>query len=339
MADPITQPQRQGLLGGFFGPQGRDTRQRLALALEGLTQNPNQALIGQIQTDIQDRKAEGERNRTLEWLSTLNTPEAQRALQYAQATGDVVGAAKMAMTPADPMAAINLEKAQIELQRLKDGIDMDPNVQSSAPLPDQSGVVLTMRDGSVQVRTVGGELLSGQPALDYVRKSQEQAAEYQRSIYGARREGTLGAEAAAAAPGELALFNTIEFQVNDLLNDPYLPNMLGPVQGRLPNVSAEAARVQGKMNQISGGAFLQARQLLKGGGAITDFESRKAEEAFLLMNTAQNEEDFRKAMQNFLDAVRAGLPKLQTAAPAAGGVATPEGLSQDDLRYLGVGSN
>jgi hypothetical protein len=115
--------------------------------------------------------------------------------------------------------------------------------------------------------------------------------------------------------------------------------MLGPVQGRLPNVSAEAARVQGKMNQISGGAFLQARQLLKGGGAITDFESRKAEDAFLLMNTAQNEEDFRKAMQNFLDAVRAGLPKLQTAAPAAGGVATPEGLSQDDLRYLGVGSN
>jgi len=243
------------------------------------------------------------------------------------------------MQPADPMAAINLEKAQIELQRLKDGVDMDPNVQSSAPLPDQSGVVLTMRNGSVQVRTVGGELLSGQPALDYVRKSQEQAAEYQRSIYGARETGKLEAGAAAAAPGELALFNTIEFQVNDLLNDPYLPNMLGPFQGRLPNVSAEAARVQGKMNQISGGAFLQARQLLKGGGAITDFESRKAEEAFLLMNTAQNEEDFRKAMQNFLDAVRAGLPKLQTAAPAAGGVATPEGLSQDDLRYLGVGSN
>lgn len=100
MADPITQPQRQGLLGGFFGPQGRDTRQRLAIALEGMTQNPNQALIGQLQQGIEDRKAEGERNRTLEWLSTLNTPEAKRALQYAQATGDVAGAAKIALTPA-----------------------------------------------------------------------------------------------------------------------------------------------------------------------------------------------------------------------------------------------
>ena len=116
---PQAAPQRQGLLGGFFGPQGRDARSRLAIALEGMTLNPNQALIGQLQQGIEDRKAEGERNRTLEWLSTLKTPEAQRALQYAQATGDVVGAAKMALTPTDPMAAINLEKAQLELQRLR----------------------------------------------------------------------------------------------------------------------------------------------------------------------------------------------------------------------------
>jgi hypothetical protein len=307
-------PQRQGLLGGFFGPEGRDARARLAIGLEGLTMNPNQALIGQLQQGIESRASEKQRNATAEWLRSRGRDDLAAALEAGASPQDVM---TEALKPAGS----------------------DVNVQSSAQLPDQSGVVLTMRDGSVQVRTVGGEVLSGQAALDYVRKSQEQAAEYQRSIYGARETGRLEAGAEAAAPGALALFNTIEFQVNDLLNDPYLPNMLGPVQGRLPNVSAEAARVQGKMNQISGGAFLQARQLLKGGGAITDFESRKAEEAFLLMNTAQNEEDFRKAMLNFLDAVRAGLPKLQTAAPAAGGVATPEGLSQDDLRYLGVGSN
>lgn len=291
---PQAAPQRQGLLGGFFGPQGRDARSRLAIALEGMTLNPNQALIGQLQSGIESRATEKQRNATVEWLKSRGRDDLVAALEAGASPQDVLAEA---IKPADA----------------------NVNVQSSAPLPDQSGVVLTMRDGSVQVRTVGGEVLSGQPALDYVRQAQERSAEYQRSIYAARETGKLEAGAAAAAPGELALFNTIEFQVNDLLNDPYLPNMLGPVQGRLPNVSAEAARVQGKMNQISGGAFLQARQLLKGGGAITDFESKKAEEAFLLMNTAQNEEDFRKAMQNFLDAVRAGLPKLQTAAPAAGG--------------------
>jgi hypothetical protein len=218
------------------------------------------------------------------------------------------------------------EAMQIELENLKEGIDQDPNVQSSAPLPDQSGVLMTLRDGSVQVRTVGGDLLFGQDAMDFVKEAQERSAEYQRSIYGARREGTLGAEAAAAAPGQISLFNTIEFQVNDLLNDPYLPNMLGPIASRTPNITADAARVQSKMDQISGGAFLQARQLLKGGGAITDFESKKAEQAFLRMNDAMNIEDYTKAMNDFLDAVRAGLPKLEDA---------DSGLSDEDLQYLG----
>lgn len=323
-------PQRQGLLGGFFGPEGRDARARLAIGLEGLSMNPNQALIGQLQQGIESREAARQANATAAWLRSRGRDDLAAALEAGASPQAVMAEA---LRPVDPMAAINLERAQIELERLKSGVDMDPNVQSSAPLPDQSGVVLTMRDGSVQVRTVGGEVLSGSAATDFVRQSQERAAEYQRSIYAARETGKIEAGAAAAAPGELALFNTLEFQVNDLLNDPYLPNMLGPVQGRLPNVSADAARVQGKMNQLSGGAFLQARQLLKGGGAITDFESRKAEEAFLLMNTALNEEDFRTAMKNFLDAVRAGLPKLQTAAPGAGATgAAPAAPGQPTTR-------
>jgi hypothetical protein len=307
-------PQRQGLLGGFFGPQGRDARARLAIGLEGLTMNPNQALIGQLQQGIESRETAAQKNATAAWLRSRGRDDLAAAMEGGLPAADAL---RIAMEPADA----------------------DVNVQSSAQLPDQSGVVLTMRDGSVQVRTVGGEVLSGQSALDYVRKSQEQAAEYQRSIYGARETGKLEAGAAAAAPGQVALFNTLEFQVNDLLSDPYLPNMLGPIASRTPNITADAARVQSKMDQISGGAFLQARQLLKGGGAITDFESKKAEQAFIRMNDAMNIEDYTKAMNDFLDAVRAGIPKLQTDAPAAGGVATPEGLSQDDLRYLGVGSN
>ena len=286
-------PQRQGLLGGFFGPQGRDARSRLAIALEGMTLNPNQALIGQLQSGIESRATEKQRNATVEWLKSRGRDDLVAALEAGASPQDVLAEA---IKPADA----------------------NVNVQSSAPLPDQSGVVLTMRDGSVQVRTVGGEVLSGTAAMDFVREAQKNATEYQRSIYGARETGKLEAGAAAAAPGELALFNTLEFQVNDLLNDPYLPNMLG-YNAYLPNLTPEAKRVQSKMEQISGGAFLQARQLLKGGGAITDFESGKAEKAFIRMNEAMNEEDFRKAMTDFLDAVRAGLPKLRTAAPAAGG--------------------
>ena len=148
--------------------------------------------------------------------------------------------------------------------------------------------------------------------------------------------GTARGEAIAGAPGKIAIANMIDAQVNELLNDPYLPQMLGPMASRLPNVSGDAARVQSKMDQILGGAFLQARDLLKGAGAITDFESQKAESAFIRMNAAQNEEDFRSAMRDFQSAVRSGMSKLDQisgggAAPVGGGTM---GLSDDDLKYL-----
>jgi len=77
------------------------------------------------------------------------------------------------------------------------------NVQKSEMLPDQSGSVMTLRDGSLKVVTIGGDVLTGQAAIDFVRKSQENAADYERSIYSSRREGTNIAEAetGAAAAG------------------------------------------------------------------------------------------------------------------------------------------
>jgi hypothetical protein len=97
MADPITQPQRQGLLGGFFGPQGRDTRQRLALALEGLTQNPNQALIGQIQTDMQGREEQRQKNSTVEWLRSRGRDDLAQAMMGGLSAAEAM---RIAMTPA-----------------------------------------------------------------------------------------------------------------------------------------------------------------------------------------------------------------------------------------------
>jgi len=63
------------------------------------------------------------------------------------------------------------------------------NVQSSQALPDQSGVIMTMRDGSIAVKTVGGETLQGQAALGFVNQAQEAYAKQQRDIYGARAVG------------------------------------------------------------------------------------------------------------------------------------------------------
>jgi len=146
-------------------------------------------------------------------------------------------------------------------------------------------------------------------------------------VEAARTEAKSTAEARAQLPGARQMAADVAKQVDDLLADPYLDSMLGPVNSRKPNISGDAARVQARMDQLQGGAFLQARQLLKGGGAITDFEGRKAEAAFLRMSAAQNRQDFELALREFQEAVGSGVKKLEEAM--AGPVTSAP--SDDDL--------
>lgn len=60
-------------------------------------------------------------------------------------------------------------------------------------------------------------------------------------------------------------------------------------------------------------AFLQAREMLRGGGQITDFEGRKAENAITNMTLASESGDkaaFERALADFEAAVKAGYVKL-----------------------------
>lgn len=142
-------------------------------------------------------------------------------------------------------------------------------------------------------------------------------------------------DALTKLPSASGLADQVSSQIEALKNDPYLEKMLGPVDSRLPNVTADAARVQGMMDQLKGGAFLQARQLLKGGGAITDFEGQKAEAAFIRMNAAQSVEDFKAALDEFNEAVQQGVAKLEAQARGGGGpvgqvtAASIAGMTQD----------
>lgn len=62
--------------------------------------------------------------------------------------------------------------------------------------------------------------------------------------------------------------------------------------------------------------------MLKGGGQITEIEGMKAEQAMARMDRAQSEAEFKQALTDFRDAVKAGMDKLrqragQPSAPAA----------------------
>jgi hypothetical protein len=144
---------------------------------------------------------------------------------------------------------------------------------------------------------------------------------YERSFEtgAGKAAGEVTGAAAGALPAAVVTSQRVAQQVEELKNDPYLPSMLGPVDSRLPNVTQDAARVQSKINQLQGGAFMEARQLLKGGGAITDYEGVKAEQAFARLNQAQSVEDFQAALDEFNMYVQQGLQKLQAQAGMGGG--------------------
>jgi hypothetical protein len=144
--------------------------------------------------------------------------------------------------------------------------------------------------------------------------------------------GKVSGEAAGALPGATGMADRVSAQIESLKNDEYLPSMVGPIDSRLGNWSGDAARVQSKMDQLRGGTFLQAREMLKGGGAITDFEGKKAEDAFARLNAAQSEKDYIDALNDFNDAVRDGVTKLQQSAEGGAVVGPQRGGGQSDYR-------
>lgn len=104
-------------------------------------------------------------------------------------------------------------------------------------------------------------------------------------------------------------------QIDALLFDPALGKALG-IEGflRTPfadlGLDTETARVKARIDQIKGGAFLQAFESLKGGGQITELEGQKAEAAQSRLNTAQSEEDFKAALMEYKFYIEQGIRRL-----------------------------
>lgn len=117
--------------------------------------------------------------------------------------------------------------------------------------------------------------------------------------------------------------------IDSVLNDPYLPNMLGTVSSKLPNWTADAQRVQSRMDQLTGQSFLQAYNQLRGSGAITEVEGLKGEKAIARLNAAQNEKDYREALMELRDVIQRGVETSRRAAGVQGG-APVQAPKQDD---------
>lgn len=103
---------------------------------------------------------------------------------------------------------------------------------------------------------------------------------------------------------------------------------------------SDKAKFQVAVQRGTDRAFLEAREMLRGGGQITDFESRKAETAITSMQIAMEKGDkaqFEKALDDFEQAVKDGVTKLEMQANAmpgfGNGGAAPSGGSDYKSKY------
>lgn len=127
-------------------------------------------------------------------------------------------------------------------------------------------------------------------------------------------------------PNEVASVVTM---IDEIATNPNLDRVVGPIEGGGGNniddlgtvarsyYGGEGTALIERIGQLQNNAWLSARQMLKGGGAITDYESRKAEGAVARLSRAKSEDEFRTALKDLRDAIVEGEAKLRAASGAA----------------------
>lgn len=283
--------QPQGLLGTMSTRNAEEPRQpfyrnpdfwdTLAIGLQGMTLNPNQALIGALQERMgarrEERQTAAQRNATAAWL------ESQGLTQLAEGvrSGAITGAEALAMARGqqqDPTAAQRNYEFLISqgvpqeqaLQRAFSGgttINM-PGAPTIGTIPPGYQAVQDPQTGGYRF-----EAIPGGPAAAQVATAEEQRQ-----------------AAAATASDSIRLIDSV-------LNDPKLASVTGMVQGRLPAMTQAGTDLVTKIDQIQGQAFLQAFESLKGGGAITEREGIAAQNAIANLNRAQSEAAFKESLK------------------------------------------
>ena len=89
---------------------------------------------------------------------------------------------------------------------------------------------------------------------------------------------------------------------------------------------SDAASYERRQLQIEGKTFLEAFESLRGGGAITEVEGAKGQQAISRMNKAQSEVEYIKAARKLQEVVRKGVERARAkAGVAAGGGAAAGG--------------
>lgn len=224
----------------------------------------------------------------------------------------------------DDMAEYNAAKAQGYMGTLQDWI-LDQRKAGATTVNNNigpSGVDYgTAPAGMAWRRNADGTVMVGPdgiPQAGYVKNSPQDRDAISGTV-------KMAGDAISRAEGDQDTADAAQRAIDlarDIRDDPALPSITGTVQGRIPagipflSGGQDGADLYAKVEQLQGKTFLEAYEMLKGGGPITDLEGKKAQDAMARLQTAQSDVAYKEALNDFIDAVESGMKKLGvTASP------------------------
>jgi hypothetical protein len=271
------------IVGGLADP---DRRGRLAIAMQGMTMNPNLPLVSMIQDDMagrrDERRDERKMNMTAQWLASIGREDLIEPMMAGAVGPDQVAAIALAPEPVteDPAAframhlqalAAGFAEGSPEYQEFMAGggsIGGSNNVRASSILAD--GTTIQSTDQGVVVYHPSRGQLFGEEASAAIEEANRQRVEQERLINEGRRTGTLtadastlaaeaaavGPNAAAATAQSVAAFDSYRNIRSTLSN---IDNAIaaidaggqtGLAQNMLPNITVASAELRNSLDRM-----------------------------------------------------------------------------------------
>ena len=94
-----------------------------------------------------------------------------------------------------------------------------------------------------------------------------------------------------------------------------LDSAVGFFQGRLPAMNQEAQNFRNMQDQVLGKVFLEARESLKGAGAVTDFEGLKGQQAMSRLNQTSDENEYKEALEDLTKVTENSIDRIEGREP------------------------
>jgi hypothetical protein len=269
------------------------------------------------------------------------------------------------------IAQVPTDPAQFEQWKQRTALGADEFIKQNKPQfmqQDTGGAtrVLAVPGLGGPATTVGGTQRAKTMTPDAAaRERRERDLTFQENLAAARARGKVIAEnkveAERALPGAIATaeqtLTLIDEMIGDAKVNPKTNKIEIPKAGRRPAPGftdyvgagvpgmrflegSDAASYERRQLQIEGKTFLEAFESLRGGGAITEVEGAKGQQAISRMNKAQSEVEYVKAARELQEVVRKGVDRARAKAGVApgggggtaGGASNPRLLSDDELR-------